>query len=202
MKTSAPPLLPLLRSRLQGDLLSLLYLHPDKEYSLSELAKLLGTSVRMIHFECGRLTDAGFVSDRRVGNVRLLRARSESPVARALQDLLMVTFGPLPVLTEMLDQTAGVNEAFIYGSWAARYSGEKGDIPDDIDVLVVGGASRVVLDEIAERAERQLHRHVNIRRIDRESWDAPPKDNAFLLSLKSRPLVSLRAGGRHNVALG
>ena len=202
MKTTAPRLLPLLRSRLQGDLLSLLYLHPDKEYSLSELAKLLGTSARMIHFECGRLTDAGFVTDRRVGNVRLLRARSESPVARALQDLLMVTFGPLPVLTEMLDHIAGVNEAFIYGSWAARYSGEKGDIPDDIDVLVVGEASRAALDEIAEMAERRLHRHVNIRRIDRETWDAPPKDNTFLISLKSRPLVSLHTGGRLNADMG
>ncbi len=106
MKTTAPPLLPLLRSRLQGDLLSLLYLHPDKEYSLSELARLLGTSARMIHYESERLTDSGFVANRRVGNVRLLRAISESPVARALQELLMVTFGPLPVLTELLDHVS------------------------------------------------------------------------------------------------
>lgn len=202
MKTTAPPLLPLLRSRLQGDLLSLLYLHPDKEYSLSELARLLGTSARMIHYESERLTDSGFVANRRVGNVRLLRAISESPVARALQELLMVTFGPLPVLTELLDHVAGISEAFIYGSWAARYSGEGGRVPDDVDVLVVGDASREVLDDVAAQAESRLRRPVNIRRIDRETWDTPPKDNAFLSSLKSRPLVSLHKGGQRDVAVG
>ncbi len=34
----------------------------------------------------------------------------------------------------------GVQEAFVFGSWAARYMGEPGAAPRDIDVVVIGDA--------------------------------------------------------------
>jgi hypothetical protein len=37
-------LLPLLRSRVTGALLALLYLHPDRDYSLAEAGKAIGAS--------------------------------------------------------------------------------------------------------------------------------------------------------------
>jgi hypothetical protein len=102
----------LLRSRAQGDLLALLFLHP--EYSLTEAAALTGVSVKTIHTEASRLVAAGFVSDRRRGNVRLLRAATGTPVSRPLTDLLAVTYGPLPVLTDLLNGVEGVGAALIF----------------------------------------------------------------------------------------
>jgi predicted transcriptional regulator len=60
----------LLRSRAQGDLLALLFLHSEREYSLTEAAALTGVSVKTIHTEASRLVAAGFVSDSRRGNMR------------------------------------------------------------------------------------------------------------------------------------
>jgi hypothetical protein len=45
MKSGAPPLLPLLRSRLQAELLTLVLLSPGREWSLTELAQRVGASV-------------------------------------------------------------------------------------------------------------------------------------------------------------
>jgi len=90
----APPLLPLLRSRVQGDLLALLYLRPDREYSLTEAAARIGASVKAVHQEASRLVDAGLLVDRRLGNLRLLRAATDTPLSRPLTDLLAVTYGP------------------------------------------------------------------------------------------------------------
>src|SRR5919198_2109072 len=121
MRPPPPPaLLPLLRSRLQGDLLALLFLHPDQEYSLSEAATAIGASVKAVQQEATRLVTAGLIADRRRGNLRLLRAISNSLISRPLTDLLMVTYGPLPVLADALAGIAKVEEAYIYGSWAAR----------------------------------------------------------------------------------
>ncbi|HZI97950.1 MAG TPA: hypothetical protein VFD41_10560, partial [Actinomycetales bacterium] len=72
MRTTAPALLPLLRSGVQGRLLALLYLHPDREYSLTDAARLIGTSVKTVQKEASRLVEADFLRDRRQGNVRLL----------------------------------------------------------------------------------------------------------------------------------
>ena len=153
MRSGPSPLLPLLRSRVQGDLLALLYLHPNRDYSLTEAAALIGASVKTVHTEASRLIAAGFVRDSRRGNVRLLRAVTDTPVSRPLTDLLAVTYGPLPVLNDLLADVDGITHAFIYGSWAARYLGEPGPVPGDVDVLVVGTADPDDLDEIARAAQ-------------------------------------------------
>ena len=195
MRTPAPALLPLLRSRAQGDLLALLFLHPERDYSLTEAADLIGVSVKTVHVEASRLVAAGLVSDSRRGNSRLLRAVTGTPVARPLADLLAVTYGPLPVLADLLAGVADISAAFIYGSWAARYEGEPGPVPADVDVLVVGTADRDELDEVARAAQERLGRPVSIRRIGPAAWAEPDPADAFLASVRERPLVQIPAGG-------
>lgn len=192
MRSSPPPLLPLLRSRVQGDLLALLYLHPDRDYSLTEAAALIGASVKSVHTEASRLITAGFVRDSRRGNVHLIRAVTDSPVSRPLTDLLAVTYGPLPVLNDLLAGAEGITHAFIYGSWAARYLGEPGPVPGDVDVLVVGTADPDDLDEIARAAQHRLGRPIDIRRIRPAAWAAPDPADPFLASVRERPLLQLR----------
>lgn len=191
MRTSPPALLPLLRSQVQGDLLALLYLHPEQEYSLTEVANHIGASVKAVHVEATRLVEAGIVHDSRRGNTRLIRAAHDTPLARPLTDLLAVTYGPLPVLTDLFADVADVEQAFIYGSWAARYRGEPGPVPADVDVLVVGTADRDDLDDIAQLGEQRLSRPVNIRRISPQAWHQPDPSDAFLQSVRERPMVEL-----------
>jgi hypothetical protein len=172
-------------------LLALLYLHPERDYSLTEAAGLIGASVKTVHTEASRLVAAGLVADRRRGNVRLLRAASDTPVSRPLTDLLAVTFGPLPVLTDLLAGVPGISAAFIYGSWAARYQGEAGPVPNDIDALVVGTTSRDDLDDMARAAQDQLRRPVSIRRVSPAAWAEPDPGDAFLASVRQRPLIQI-----------
>jgi predicted nucleotidyltransferase len=175
-------------------LLALLYLHPDAEYSLSEAATIIRASVKAVHTEASRLVESGFATDRRIGNVRLVRASQGSIITRPLTDLLAVTYGPLPVLTELLTSVDGIECAFIYGSWAARYLGEPGLVPNDIDVLVVGHADRDELNAVAEHAEHTLMRPVSIRRVRSQAWHSAKPTDSFLATVRDRPLVSLQIG--------
>lgn len=94
MRTGPPPLLPLLRSQVQGNLLALMYLHPDQEFSLTDAAARVDASVKAVHQEVSRLVAAGLLSDRRVGNLRMVRSVTNSPLTQPLTDLLAVTYGP------------------------------------------------------------------------------------------------------------
>lgn len=192
-------LLPLLRSRVQGDVLALTYLHPTSEYTLTELARRVGASVRAVHHEVERLVSTGFLEDRRQGNNRLVRApHDDNPVVAALTTLLAVTHGPLPVLTTMLEGKEGVQDAYIFGSWAARYAGEVGPVPADVDLLVVGDADPDDVDELAREAELTLARPVNATVVRPTSWRASLEPShqddrdPFLASLRERPLLRLR----------
>jgi DNA-binding transcriptional ArsR family regulator len=191
MRSPPSALLPILRSQVAGDLLALLYLHPEAEYSLTEAASATGASLNAVHYEAGKLSEAGLISTRKRGNLRLVRAVTDSLLSRPLTDLLAVTYGPLPVLTDLLADVEGIAEAYIYGSWAARYRGEPGPPPADVDVLVIGTADPDSLGNAAEQAQRTLHRPVNIRRVRPETWRAASPADPFLQSVKTRPLVSI-----------
>lgn len=189
MRTSPSPLLPLLRSRIQGDLLALVYLNPNEEYSITAAAHRIGASVKAVHQEASRLVESGLLSDRKIGTSRLVRSVKDSLLTRPLTDLLAVTYGPLPVLTRSLTGLDGVDRAFIYGSWAARYKGEPGPVPADVDVLVIGDVDPDDLDERAREAEAVLRREVNIRRLRPVTWEN--REDPFVRTVRARPLVEL-----------
>ncbi|WP_410587674.1 ArsR family transcriptional regulator [Amycolatopsis sp. lyj-23] len=189
MKAS-PSLLPLLRSRMQGELLALVLLHPEREYSITELADACGVTPTAALREVERLVGGGILEDRRVGRSRLVKARTDTPLYRPLSEVLAVTFGPLPLLVEALSGLPGVLEAYIYGSWAARYRGEPGPPPGDVDVLVVGSPDPDELFDLAEGVSRRLGREVNVHRITSSAWAADSTD-PFLTSVRARPLVPL-----------
>jgi hypothetical protein len=65
-------------------LLALLYLHPDKDYSLTEAGALIGASPKVMQTEATRLVTAGLAREERLGRVRLLRAETSGPVSRPL----------------------------------------------------------------------------------------------------------------------
>lgn len=190
MKSASPVLLPLLRSRAQGDIITWIVLHPDRSASLTQIAEATGLSLPTVKREVDRLADAGLIVETRRGNTRLIQAATDNVVYGPLSHLMAVTFGPLPVLQELLADVEGVQEAYIYGSWAARYAGKPGPIPGDIDVLVIGLADPDVLDDIAAHASSDLDREVNIRRVRPASWEAAEGD-PFKATILSRPLISL-----------
>ena len=74
---------------------------------------------------------------------------------------------------------------------AARYHGETGPPPADIDVLVVGdGIDRSDVYKAAEVAESKLGMTVNPVLRRGGSW-VNPADDALLLDIQSRPYVDV-----------
>lgn len=153
--------MPIFRSRHQADLLSWLYLHPDQQLTLTELATITGTSPSTLHREVERLIGAGLISARSVGRSRLFSASRNHPAREALTNLLAVSYGPKVVVA---DEFALVDEAvlvLIFGSWAARYHDRVGPVPHDVDVLVVGDVDREAVFAAADRAQARLGVPVN-----------------------------------------
>jgi predicted nucleotidyltransferase len=133
-----------------------------------------------------RAEQAGVVSSRRVGNTRLVTV-ADSPLTGPLAELLLRSFGPRQVVAEELAGIAGIEAAYLFGSWAARYAGEPGRAPGDIDVLVIGDPDRDELDDAAQRAGVRLAREVNVTIRSSQWWR--DGDDGFRTELTRRPLA-------------
>ncbi len=189
MKPAVPLLAPILRSNMQGEILAALLLQPDREFMLSELSVLTGAAHSQVHGEVTRLTTAGWALSRKVGRTRLVRAATEHAMYRPMVQILELSYGPLVVLPEILSHVARVREAYIYGSWAARYVGEAGSAPRDLDVLLVGSPSRRDMTTAAADASARLGLEVNIARVDSRAWEHD--DDGFVATVRARPHVAL-----------
>ncbi len=73
----------------------------------------------------------------------------------------MHTVGLLGRLGDRLSEIDGVEEAFVFGSWAARDAGEPGPAPRDIDVLVLGDAALRAVRRACRGVEEDLRVEVN-----------------------------------------
>ena len=95
--------------------------------------------------------------------------------------------------------SAAVSAAAIFGSWAARATGEAGSSPADIDLLVIGRPDRDDLHEAVGRARMRLGRDVNTVVLSPERWEA---GDPFITELRTRPMVPLSrlAGPRDQAA--
>jgi DNA-binding transcriptional ArsR family regulator len=118
MRSNAPGLLPILRSRHLAEMLTLLLLHPSTEYTLSEVAGKLGLPLTTVQREASRLAGSGLINDRRVGRSRLVSANPASRYTRPLTELVSLAFGPEFVIGEEFGGLGALAVA-IYGSWAA-----------------------------------------------------------------------------------
>lgn len=163
--------MPIFRSRHQADLLTWLLLHPDQEYTVTELAGRLGVPLTTLHREAQRLIDADLLRGRTVGRARLLQANAAHRATSALARLLEVTFGPHTVIEDEFAGLADVNRVLIYGSWADRYHGSYGPAPADLDVLVIGSPDRADVYDAADRAQERLGMQVNPVIRSLEQWD-------------------------------
>lgn len=191
MKVAAPALLPILRSDAVGEILARLYVGTPREWTLGELATSTGVSLPTMTREITRMVKAGLLEETRVGRTRVVRANRNALTYEPLERLLTLTYGPVPVLEEELRGIPGVQEAYVYGSWAARHQGVEGPEPNDVDVVVVGAADPDALFDAAERARKRLHRQVDIRSLGSRSWAERDSSDPFLQHVRSSPLVRL-----------
>lgn len=189
MRIEPPALLPVLRSRAQAELLTWLYLHPDLEYGLGELATRLQTPPSTLHAEVERLVTAGLLTDRHIGRNRLLRVNLASRYSAALSELLLLAFGPRTVVGEEFATIPGAEAVIIYGSWAGRAAGVPGREPADIDVLVVGHPEREQLYAAADRAQERLGIPVNPVVRSRAAWDRA--EDPLVVAIASGPHVTI-----------
>jgi predicted nucleotidyltransferase len=189
VRTAAPALLPVFRSRLQGEILALVLGGIGAEWTVEELARRTGQPYQTVANEVRRLQAADLIMVRTVGRSKLLRANEGSPYFGPLSQLALMSFGPPLVIGEEFGDLAGVSRVLIFGSWAARYDGESGPAPNDVDVLLIGAPDRDAVYEAARQAEQRLGREVNVTVRRAEQWRSAT--DGFTRQVRSSPLLEI-----------
>lgn len=184
-------LAPVLRSETQARLLAAVLLHPEREASIADLARETGSDPGNLHSEVERLAQAGIIADRRAGRTRLLRP-GDSALIGPVANLLLLGYGLKPAVENALSDIPDIEQVFIGGSWAARYHGQPGTFPHDVDVMMVGKPDRDDSTKAVVEALRAIGHDGQVIFRSPPAW-REAKD-AFNRTAKNGPLVELQIG--------
>lgn len=189
MRSTAPALFPVFRSTAQAEILAATLLHPDREQTVTDLSRRLGIPLATVSDEVARLVDAQVLAAHKVGRSNLLRPNPDNRLVSPLTEIVLATMGPHLVVREAFAGLAGVSRLLIYGSWAARYHGEPGPPPNDLDLLVVGRPDRATVYAAADAVEQRTGLTVNpvIASVKRWNDDSDP----LIAQIKSSPSVEI-----------
>ncbi len=171
-------------------ILAALFAGSETELSIGELAKRTGVAQATVSLEISRLAEHGLVVTRMVGRTKLVAANWGLSWALELRSILTQTVGVLGMLAEALARVGGIDGAFVFGSWAARYMGEPGASPRDVDVVVIGDVEYGDVRKACAKVERELSIEVNAVVVEPARWKA--RKDAFVRDVRSKPLVPIQ----------
>jgi predicted nucleotidyltransferase len=160
-----------------------LVLHPEQSYTVGDLARRLGVTDMSVRRELHRLVDAGIAEREVIGRQGVFRVSVASPLFEPLRELVERSVGAEALIRDVLEQTAGVEAAAIFGSWARGQV----DAQSDIDLLVVGDFDYAHLVEELIQVQERTGREVNLVSMRADELSGR-RDSGFVQEIMASPM--------------
>jgi predicted nucleotidyltransferase len=146
-----------LRSKARRKLLAYYFTNPAARHHLRDLAQKLKVDPSNLSKELGRLEREGLFWAEVSGRQKYFQLNRGYSLFKEVRSIVAKTIGAVPLIAESLKKIDGIDEAYLYGSFARGQQ----DAASDIDVLVIGTPRSDVLAEAVRKVERQLGREIN-----------------------------------------
>jgi predicted nucleotidyltransferase len=177
-----------LRSKARQRLLAYYFANPTTRLHLRDLAERLDIDPSNLSKELGRLEREGLFRSEISGRQKYFRLNREYPLFAEVRGIVSKTIGASSLIAQSLQRIEGIEEAYLYGSFASNQQ----DAASDIDVLVIGTPRDEVLAETVRKIERQLGREVGYTVLTRKEFDSRrTHKDAFLENVWHNKRVSL-----------
>jgi predicted nucleotidyltransferase len=177
-----------LRSKARQRLLAYYFANPTARLHLRDLAERLTTDPSNLSKELGRLEREGLFRSDVNGRQKYFQLNREYPLFAEVRGIVSKTIGASSLIAQSLKKIEGIEEAYLYGSFASNQQ----DAASDIDVLVIGTPRDEALAEAVRKIERQLGREVSYTVLTRKEFNSRrTRKDAFLENVWHNKRVSL-----------
>jgi len=146
-----------LRSELRRKLLTFFYMNRSARVYVRQLANALGVDSTNLSRELARLENEGLLRSETEGRQRYYSIDPQYPYLKAVLALLQGRVGIVPTLSAALRRVPGIEDAYLYGSFAKNEQ----DGGSDVDLLILGHPDSLRLAAEISALEKTLKREVN-----------------------------------------
>lgn len=166
-----------LRSKVARKVLDYYFINPDAEHYINEIARILGLDPKNTETKLKEFEKQGLLKSEFRGKQRYFFLAKENPLLKHYREIFLKTFGLQKRLKEALMGIEGIQEAYIFGSFAS----DTMDISSDIDILAVGTHLGLDLQRKIVALEKDTGREINIKNLSPKEFAEKKKNkNPFI----------------------
>ncbi|MEK7212506.1 MAG: nucleotidyltransferase domain-containing protein [Patescibacteria group bacterium] len=145
-----------LRSTIARKVLEHFFFNPGARHYVQELARILKTDPKNLYRKLRELEKEGMLASDFSGKQRYFSLNNNYPLLREYRRIVFRTLFEKR-LGSALEGVEGVQEAYLFGSYAAQ----KMNAASDVDLLVVGNHSSLALQRVIQSFQKEIGREIN-----------------------------------------
>jgi predicted nucleotidyltransferase len=177
-----------IRSVARQRLLTFYFANPSARLHLRDLAQRLGIDPSNLSKELVRLEREGLFRSEIIGRQKFFQLNRSYPLYTEVRGIVSKTIGASSLIADSLKKIAGIEEAWLHGSFARNQQ----DAASDIDVLLIGNPSADTLSDAISKLEHQLGREIGYTIMTRKEFESRrARKDAFLENVWQNKRVSL-----------
>lgn len=177
-------------TKTQQKVMGILFRKPDTTFYLNEIVGLAGMGKGTIKRELEKMTAAGLLTLKHIGNQNHYQANPASPIYKELIAISRKTFGISDVICESLSPAQhSIQYAFIYGSIAKGTD----TASSDIDLMIIGDdLAYTDMMNLLMKAEKELQRPINPSIYTLKDFkEKLQQENSFLTRIMQQEKITI-----------
>lgn len=177
----------LITSRVRARILMRLFLNPEQNAYLRELAKEFDVSPSQVKEELDNMSEVGLLSSEKNGRQINYSANTQHSLFPELHSMVKKAMGMDKILDSIISRLGRLEQAYIIDDYA------EGKDSGLIDLLLIGDIDRDNLEDLVIKTERYIQR--KIRTLVMSQNDFSASENIF----RDRPMLMLWCDGHNYV---
>ncbi len=144
----------LITSKTRIQLLMRLFLNPEQQAYLRELAEETGSSPSHVKGELKNLTEAGLLNSKKNGRQVFFSANKRHPLFDELHSMVHKALGMDAILESIIMRLGNLEAAYVVGDYAA------GRDTGIVDIVLLGNIDQENLADLTTKTERYIDRRI------------------------------------------
>ena len=167
----------LITSKTRVKILMRLFLNPDRNAYLRELADEFAISTSLVSEELKQLKKAGFLESEKNGRQIHFHANRQHPLFSELNSMVKKALGMDKIIDSIVERLGNLKTAYLVGDYA------EGKDTGIIDIVLVGDIDPYHLNDLTQKTERYIKRKIRTLVLNKEECED------FLEKFKSQPYL-------------
>lgn len=176
-----------IRSNIEKELLTYYFLNAGAAHHINELARILNLDPANLDKKLKQLEAFGLFTSERRGNQAIYSLNRKFPLFKEYSSIINKTYGLENLLKKHLKNVKGIENAYIFGSYANTVF----DNFSDIDLLVVGKQNAMDLSNALHKTEKMINREINPIEFGPAEYSKQIKKNPLLIDIFKKKTIKI-----------